>query len=699
MVSGRRGFRLGDLVDRMRFRTRGRRRNFIDEAATRPEDIPSRPDVRIRVLGALALVMLTGLSYRLWSLQVVQTTTFSKAVTINATRDVVVPAHRGIIVDRNGVPFVANGVHYQVTLSLNQSKSDTTLVPKLAALFNQPISVIENKVKNPNYLAYQPAPIATDVSPIIVQYLSEHSSEFHGVAITSSLNRLYPGGGGVGSNVVGYVGTINADELKALKSQNYFPTSLIGKAGIEQEYEQFLRGKAGKEQILVSPQGDILGTTKTSPPTSGSTVVLNIDQGLQKYAQEVLRQQILADRLSIDHRSGLHPAALNGAAVVLDPRSGAVLALASYPNYDLNQWVGGISQKNYNALLRSGALNDYSLQGKYTPGSTFKLITATAALNDKILSPSLYVRDAGTFVVPNCKGKNAGCTFHDDETGGSGSVNMPLALTRSSDVYFYNLGYLFWSSQRRLGKEPIQDMATKYGLNSQTGIDMPQESSSSVDSPSRRQLIHAQYPKAYPNPAWYTGDNLEMAFGQGGTQVTPIGLATAYATFANGGTRYQPEVAARIVRPDGTVQVRYSPRSLGTVPLPPAVRNPILQGLIGVVNDPSGTAYGTFHSYSTYDESKFVVAGKTGTASNQPGQEPNSWFVGFAPANAPRYVVLSVIDQGGYGASAAAPVVAKLFNYLVAHPVVSASVAPASKTTTTKPTLAARTRTTSTTTK
>jgi penicillin-binding protein 2 len=688
MVSERNQERLTQLGNRLRYRSSGRPRHLVDELVTPPEEIVSRPEVRIRVLGLIAIALVGLLTYRLWSLQVVHTTTFSKAVTTNATRNVVVPATRGIIVDRTGKPLVANSLHYQVTLSANQADLDPTIVPKLAALFNEKISTIETRVKNPNYLAYQPAPVATDVSPVVVQYLAEHSAEFPGVAIATTLTRTYPEGGDTAANIIGYIASINARELKANAGQGYLPTSEIGKSGIEREYELFLRGKAGRKQILVSPQGDILGTTKTRRPTPGATVVLNTDIGLQRFAQNVLEQQILADRKSIDHRSGLHPAALNGAVVVMDPRTGAVLALASYPTYDLNSWVGGISQTNYQNLLNSGALNDYALQGKYTPGSTFKLITATAALFHRIIPANLYVRDAGTFVVPNCKGKQAGCTFHDDETEGTGSVNMALAMARSSDVYFYNLGYLFWNAQSKYGPEPIQQMASSYGLTSQTGIDMPNESSSSVDSPSIRKRLHDQYPKAFPNALWYTGDNLEMAFGQGGTQVTPIGLANAYATFANGGTRYQPEVAAGVVSPDGTVLQRYAPRGLGAVPLPPQIRNPILQGLIGVVNDPSGTAYDTFRAYATYDRSKFVVAGKTGTASNQAGQEPNSWFVGFAPAQHPRYVVLAVIDQGGYGASAAAPIVAKVFNYLAQHPVgpvdLSRSATGQSETTTTR---------------
>jgi penicillin-binding protein 2 len=228
---------------------------------------------------------------------------------------------------------------------------------------------------------------------------------------------------------------------------------------------------------------------------------------------------------------------------------------------------------------------------------------------------------------------------------------------------------LFWSHQAEYGQTPIQNIAAKYGLGEYTNIDLPGESLGRVDSPTVRKELHAMAPKAFPNVSWYTGDNIEMAFGQGSTAVTPIEMASAYATFANGGTRYQPEVAAAIVSPSGHTIIRYGARVLSHVNLPPRVRDPILQGLIGVVNNPAGTAYYPFHTYATFNLNSFVVAGKTGTASNAYGEEPNSWFVSFAPASDPRYVVLCVIAQGGYGADAAAPVVAETYNYLVKHPI------------------------------
>ena len=650
---------------------RTRRRSVADVIATPPEEIPARTDLRLRIIGGVAIALLAILTLRLWSLQVVNQKSYTRAVNANVTRTVAVAANRGVIADRTNTILVGNVVHYDVTLSLVDATADPTLCARLGALLNLPASKVLALAKNPSYLPYQPAPIATDASAVVVQYLAEHRSDFPGVAVSSFLNRSYPNGGTLGSDILGWVGQINGQELAQSPNVGYLPTSQVGKAGVEQEYEQFLRGASGKDILLVDSSGSVIGTTHDVAPKSGDTVVLNIDANLQHHVEQLLHDQILQDRASVDPRSHQHPRATSGAVVVMDPRTGAVLALASYPNYNLNEWVGGISTKNYKNLLASGALNNYALSGLYTPGSTFKLISATAALNDKLLNPSSYYNDKGTFTVPKCTGKQAGCTFHDDETAGTGLVNLPLAIIRSSDVYFYNIGYLFWSEQGRYGTEPIQKVGAAYGLDSQTGIDMPTEAYSRIDSPSIRNAEHLKYPKAFPFDSWYTGDNVEMAFGQGGTVVTPMALANAYATFANGGTRYAPEVAAAVVRPDGSVAVRYAPRAIGTVPLPSSTRDPILQGLIGVVNNPTGTAYATFKQFATFSPRQLLVAGKTGTASNQKGQEPNSWFASFAPAYNPKYVVLAVIAEGGYGASAAAPVVAKVYNYLAAHPISS----------------------------
>ena len=215
-------------------------------------------------------------------------------------------------------------------------------------------------------------------------------------------------------------------------------------------------------------------------------------------------------------------------------------------------------------------------------------------------------------------------------------------------------------------------MAHTYGLGDLTGIDLPGESLGQIDSQAERQQLHKEDPAGYPNTNWYVGDNVEMAFGQGGTVVTPIEEADAYATFANGGTRYTPEVAADIVSPTGKLVKQFAPKVTGTVSLPTSVRQPILQGLEGVIGNPGGTAYSTFQQYAHFTDAEFPLAGKTGTADVTTG-EPNAWFVGFGPTNAapgqPEYVVAVVVGQGGYGAQAAAPAAMNIFNYLYANPV------------------------------
>jgi penicillin-binding protein 2 len=242
-------------------------------------------------------------------------------------------------------------------------------------------------------------------------------------------------------------------------------------------------------------------------------------------------------------------------------------------------------------------------------------------------------------------------------------------LTVSSDYYFYNLGFLFSAQESKYGATPIQNVGHEFGLGTSTGVDLAGEAIGRIDSQAERQKLHAANPTGFPNTKWYAGDNIEMAFGQGGTVVTPIQMATAYSTLLNGGTRYAPQVVAGTVSANGTAVNEFQPKVTGHVALNDSITGPIIDGLLGVVNDPKGTAFGTFQQYARYDQRAFVVGGKTGTASNAPGLEPNSWFVGFGGGRNPDYVVVCVIDQGGYGANAAAPVVAQIFNYLATNPV------------------------------
>ncbi|NNN08879.1 MAG: penicillin-binding protein 2 [Acidimicrobiaceae bacterium] len=661
------------------FRGRGRQINEprpvgIRDLVASPEEVQARPERRWRIIGGFFSLLLILLIGRLFMLQILEHSASVATVRSNSLHVATIPASRGLIVDRNGNPLVTNVTTTEILLSRQQAYLNPSVIGALATITHQSVATVQNDLTNVQYSPYQPAPVMTDAPTSVVQFIKLHPGEFPGVSVQGVTQRSYPLGGNTASQLLGYVGPITGAEMAANPTFNYTTNSTYGKTGIENFYEQYLRGIDGTSTIEVSAQGNILGAVQKTPPQQGDSVILNVDAGLQKALDGYLASDITLVRRTLDPVSGILPPALNGAAIVMDVNTGAVLAMSSYPSFDLSSFVNGLSQATFNSLLNEGAFSNYPIQGLYTPGSTFKLITATAQMQTGVFPATQLVNDTGYYTVPGCLQGAHGCVFHDDQGQGAGLVSLPMAITVSSDYYFYQLGYLFWSQQAKYGETPIQNVAHQYGLDQYSNIDLPNEVQGRVDSPTVRIALHKAAPLAFPNATWYTGDNIEMAFGQGSTAITPIALANAYATFANGGTRYAPEVAAAVVSPSGKLVVRYAPRVIGHVNLPPAYRDPILQGLEGVVQNPRGTAYGTFQRYATFSQSAFPVAGKTGTAStgyypNGKSLEPNSLFVGFAPANNPKYVVVCAIAQGGYGADAAAPVVAQTFNYIYQHPI------------------------------
>ncbi|HXZ61273.1 MAG TPA: penicillin-binding protein 2 [Acidimicrobiales bacterium] len=634
-----------------------------------PGEEESRPNVRLRVVGALVLLLFGVLVLRLWTLQVVQGKSYAAAVTRNQVRVVSIPAPRGEIVDRNGTVLVTNTPQQEILLSRVEAAQNPSIVGMVAALVGETPQQVQAAINNVQYSPYEPVPVAVGVSDATVQWLETHQTQYPGVSVQTVAQRTYPQGGTTATHILGYTGDITASYLAAHPDQGYTQGSQIGVSGVEAQYEPYLRGVAGRQALSVDASGEVVGTLSTTAPQIGDTVVLNIDTGLQEAVESDLQAQIMADRKTPDEVDGGRlPPAINGAVVVLNPQNGQVLALASYPTYDLNEWVGGISSANFAALQASGAENNYAIEGLYTPGSTFKLVTATAALQDGLWSPGQYFDDTGTYKIPGCPApgvnNDTGCVLHDDPGDTPGEYDISGALTVSSDSFFYNLGDLFWQDRAQYGDTPIQNEATAYGEGTITGIDLPGEAQGRLDSYLTRAKLHAEAPKAFPYPAsWFTGDNIEMAFGQGETVLTPIEQALTYATFANGGTRYAPQVASEVVDPmSGKVIKKIEPQVTGHVTISPSTYSAILTGLEGVVT--SGTAAADFEGFPA----SWNLAGKTGTASNQSGQEPNSWFVAFGPNPNPQYLVLAVIDQGGYGAQAAAPLVRNIFDYIVANP-------------------------------
>lgn len=647
-----------------------------------PDTTASRPGLRLRITGLIVVALFALLGLRLWTLQVLQAPAAAQAVAANQIRVVPIEPTRGLILDRYANPLVNNEVVEQITLSRVTAAQHPEVVGRLAALIGQTTAQVEATIADPRFSLYKPVPVMTNAPLTDILYIKEHQSEFPGVSSVATTQRNYPQSeitgqaqtGYPAEQVLGYVGTINSTELASRTSQGYQAGDPFGQAGLEYQYESELRGTPGQQQLEVNPEGQVVGTLKTTPAVPGDNLVTNIDTNLQQVVDNALATQILYVRRTPDPVGGKPRPAPNGAVVVLDPQNGAVLAMSSYPNYDPNVWVNGFpSTASYQAFQSTGAENNYAIDGLYAPGSTFKLVTATSALSTGLITPTTDFDDTGSYTAPDCTGPD--CTLKDDVGDRPfGEINVTTALTVSSDAFFYAIGAEYWDARNQYGDTPIQDQAAEYGYGLTTGIDLPNEDSGLIDSLAVRTKLHAQYPKGYPDaPTWYTGDNMELAFGQGSTVVTPLQQAVAYSTFANGGTRYAPEVVAAVVSPSGKVVKRIAPKVTGRVTYTPQEYAAMLEGFEGAVNEPNGTAYTAFQGLNFPGG----LAGKTGTASVT-GEEPTSWFVGFGPtATDPQYVVVSVINQGGYGADASAPVVRQIFAYLANHPETAPGIPPA----------------------
>ncbi|MGD1010916.1 MAG: penicillin-binding protein 2 [Acidimicrobiales bacterium] len=631
----------------------------------------ARFGLRLTVMGLVVLVAFSAVVVRLWSLQVLHSSHYQNAALVYEEKTVPVTPARGLIVARGGQVLVGDEVIPVVTLS--RVTATPEVIGRLAALLNESVTQVTAALENPQASVYQPVPIAVGVSQATIVYLSEHQSLFPGVSVSFTAERTYPQRH-TAAQVLGYTGDIDSAELKTLAKYGYTSSDVIGQSGVEATDELWLRGKPGSEVIKIDAMGNPVGVVKTTPSTSGDDVVLNIDLGLQKRVESALSRQI-------EYLQSEGKPADSGAAVVLDPETGAVYAMASVPTYNPTWWVGGISYQHYEELTGVAdhdPLLNRAIQGLWAPGSTFKLATATAALDDGLISAYTDIDDPGEYqIAPPCVGE---CTYYDNTNDGyheqgQGEIDVTTALTVSDDVFFYTLGADYWYDSATYGETPIQDIAARYGYGRVTGIDLPNEYSGQVDSPRLRQIQHSEAPLAFPSTYYGIGDNIEMAFGQGETLVTPLQEAVAYGAFATGGTRYAPQVVNSIVSPTGKVIKRFRPRAVAHVPLPESSYQAILAGLEGVIYNSNGTAYGAFRGYNGIS-----LAGKTGTAteSSNANVQPTAWFVAFGPTPpaTPRYVVAVVIDQAGYGAAAAAPVAREIFTYLTAHPVGPADLRP-----------------------
>jgi penicillin-binding protein 2 len=636
--------------------------------------------IRLTVIGVVILFLFSALFARLWFLQVAAGNSSTAAATSNRVRVVYEPALRGRILDRNGKPIVDNTLVDVVTVERHKAMPAAKrklVLGRLAEQLGLSLEEVNRRIDDPRSSPFTPARVATGVPPEVRTYIEERETEFPGVNVVRTAVRAYPNGV-VAANLLGYVAEANSDELKAHEAEGYREGDLIGKDGVEKMFEGVLRGTPRELKVEVDRQGRVQHTTEERKPVPGNDVQLTIDIDAQRIAEESLAQGMEGAR-------GVRYRASAGAVVVLDPNDGSVVAMASNPTYDPTAFTTGMTPEQFQMLNNPAGnfpLVNRAVSGLYAPGSTFKPFTAIAGLETGQLDPNVGFLDQGYVDIGNQRRYNAGRTAH-------GTVNLASALTVSSDAYFYEIGRDMWQSYNRwekaknAGQKPSDDDITKgyaiqhtaeaYGFGKATGIGLGGEPDGRVPDQAWKERVNANEPdprQKRERSLWLPGDNVSLAVGQGDLLVTPLQLATAYATFANGGTLFTPRVAGAVLEP-GTGLDERQPiiRELPAQPLRktelnPATRDAIMQGLIGVTSSGQGTARGAFSGLSFGS-----VAGKTGTAEHtEGGKQDDSLFVGITHPDKPQYVVLAVVEEGGFGASVAAPIARRVIDGLEGNP-------------------------------
>lgn len=618
------------------------------------------PRLRLGIIAIIALSLFAALLTRLWYLQVLEAPDLRLAAEANSVRIVPEPAPRGRILDRHGRVLVDNRASNVVAIDRTKLPDDEVegLLERLSAVLGIPPDVLGRRIDDKRVSPYTPVPIAEDVSEDKMVHLLERADEFPSVVAKRVAVRAYPHGS-LAAHVIGYVGEVTKEEIDADPGA-YNLGDQIGKAGVERIYEKDLRGRDGELRIEVDAKGKPIRVVDRTAPKQGNDVVLTIDLDVQRTAEEALAQGLESTRGRPfqDDRRPLKADA--GAAVVLDT-TGGVEAMASYPSFDLPGLADGISTEEAAVLFGEGSgapFTNRAIQGQYAPGSTWKLITADAALRQGLISPNFSLIDGGTYTIPgDCTGR--GCLRRNAGSRAYGRVGVSRALSVSSDVFFYTLGANFWIQRDKYGENPIQDVAGMYGFGESTGVPLPFESKGRVLTKASKQALHDKNPRL-ASAGWYTGNNVNLAIGQEAMLVTPMQIANAYATFANGGRRYSPNVALRVQRQDKTLVREIAPRLVATIDLPPHVQGPIMNGLVSAVRDEDGTA---FNAFAGFPLPQWGVAGKTGTAQATPKQD-TALFAAFGPTAGPQHVVTVVMEQAGFGASAAAPAARRIFAML-----------------------------------
>jgi penicillin-binding protein 2 len=655
----------------------------------------TRGRLRLVVVQALVLSLFVTLFARLWYLQVLGGEAYQAQAAEQSVRQLVVQPARGLIVDDMGRPLVASRTSWVVSVDrtlLHKMSEDqqTTLLRRIADAVGGSVKKMRARlllcgetgsVQGTcwNGSPYQPVPVAEDVRQQVAVSIMEQGEDFPAVLVEQQNVRAYPSPFGINAaHLLGYLSPITEEELDAAKESgdtSVHGASVVGRAGLEKQYDKYLRGMPGYKQVAVDSMGRVLGSTGETPGAAGDTLVTSIDARVQAVVEQQLEQTIRNARKTFDKVTGKNYVADSGAAVVMDATNGRIVAMAGQPTYDPKVWVGGISSKQLSRLYSEKAgtpLLFRATQGQFAPGSTWKPIMTTGALSNGYTQSTRLDCSSG-FQVGNRWFKNY-------ESASYGMIDFARALQLSCDTFFYRVGYGFW---RKYGsdvdnvhaRDPLVQEAKSFGFGKETGIDIPGEAPGRIadrkwklaywkanrdyycklDKEPGNDFLHLfAHEFCLDGYTYRAGDAVNFSIGQGDTIVTPLQLARAYAALSNGGTLWEPRVAKAVVDADGRVVRRIPPKKAGRVTGSKATLRYVNQALLGTAK------VGTMAwRMSGFPLDRVKIRSKTGSAEVY-GKQSTSWVATFDD----RYVVVMMVSQGGTGSGTSGPAVRKIWEAL-----------------------------------
>lgn len=573
---------------------------------------------RLKVISYIIVLVVMVLIGRIGYLQIYEGEHYANLADGNRIRIVPAVAPRGTFFDRNGTVMVTNRPGFAVSLLPLTEPISEDVINRLSALLKVPKEEINRKIDA--HIGFDPIRIKTGIGPEIYSIIAEQKNLYPGVVVEVLPVREYLFKEQA-VHIFGYVSEINDSELEEKKDSphKYKMGDIIGKAGLERLYDLELRGEDGGEQVEVDVTGKPVEILGQKYPVPGCDLYLTIDKDIQAAAEKAVDDQLVA------------VGAKAAAAVVLNPQTGEVLAMVSRPAFDPNLFVGGISSKNWDVINNNPyhPMDNKAITGEYPPGSTFKIVTGTAALAEHVVSPEEKIFDSGKHWIVD-KGNADGEAL--------GWINFEEAMVHSDNVYFYEMG-------NRLGIDRLEKYSRMFGLGQPTGINLLFEAEGLVAS--------QEYKRRVFDDDWYLAETFDAAIGQGFNSVTPIQAAQVMAQIAANGKRYKPYLVKKIVNPDGKTVKEFKPEVVSELKVEEEHIRLVQRGLRGV------NKYGT--GASVFSGFPIDIAGKTGTAENPHGRD-HGWFVAYGPFDNPSVVVAVIVEQGGYGAVCAAPIARRILD-------------------------------------